>query len=262
MFRRLQIATLTVMAISFGAPALAQDAGRVLEEIGRTDGRIEQARTVVSGSDNERARMTLASAITLQDAAKRYYASSQFPLAARSTMDARMRADAAIAIVRGQPDPERVRSQVERTRELIERARPRVEECTDERVRALLRGASEMQDRAEAALAGQRGLAALRLTLSARERAWRALRLCHFQEEPGEGAERALHRTDEVIDRARQELADGESPRAEVAMRQAGDLQQRAWAEFRAGHQEACLRLTQSARTAAHRAMRFSSGGR
>ncbi len=248
----------TLLALVFASPALAQDPTRVQAEISRTDERIEAAQSVVSGSSNERARLSLSTAVSLQAAAKRNYSSSNFALALRATLDARLRADAAIAIVRGEPDPERVLAQVERTRELIERARPRVEECSDERARHALRGAVEMQARAELALQGQRYLAALRLTLNARERAWRALRLCQLQDDPAESVERALQRTDELIERATHEVSESGSPRAELALRQAVELQGRAWAEFRADRPAVALRLTRSARSAAHRAVRLA----
>ncbi|MEO5618569.1 MAG: hypothetical protein ABIS67_12425 [Candidatus Eisenbacteria bacterium] len=252
----------SLVMLALAMPALAQDPNRIQLEISRTDDRIEQAESIVAGSNNERASLSLAAAVTLQAAAKRNFASSQFAIALRATLDARIRADAAIAIVRGQPDPERVHAQVERTRDLIERARPRVEECSDDRARHILRGAVEMHQRAEIALQGQRYLAALRLTLNARERVWRALRICHLQDDPGESAERALQRTDELMERATQEVADGGSSRAEAALRQAAELQARAWAEFRAGRPQVAVRLTHSARTAAHRAVRLAGGGR
>ena len=52
------------------------------------------------------------------------------------------------------PDPDRVLSQVERTRELLERVRDRVEECNRDRAHALMRVAFTMQQRAEAAIEG------------------------------------------------------------------------------------------------------------
>lgn len=249
----LAIAITAVLAL----PARAQDGSRVQLEIQRTDDRIAQATAVVSGSGNERAESALANANSLQAAAKRAFDASQFAIALRNTMDARLRADGSIAIIRGQPDPERVQSQVERTRDLLQRAQPRIDECSDDRARALLRGALEMQSRAEVALDAQRGLAALRLTMSARERGWRALQICHLSDDPGEGAERAIRRTDDLLDRARQEIEEDGAPgtRVEAALRLATDLQSRAWAEFRAGRQDAALRLTQSARDAGHRAL-------
>jgi len=258
MFRSLAgLVTVVALATAGVLPAGAQDGSRVQFELQRTDDRIAQATTIVTGSGNERAETALANANSLQSAARRAYDGGQYAIALRNTMDARLRADAAIAIIRGQPDPERVQSQVERTRDLLDRARPRIDECSDDRARALFRGALEMQDRAETALDAQRGLAALRLTMSARERGWRALQICHVPEDPGEGVENALRRTDEMLDRVRHEIQEGgtTSTRVEAALRLAADLQSRGWSEFRAGRQDAALRLTHSARDAGHRAM-------
>lgn len=258
MSRRIPVpAAVLLIATVFAFPARAQDGSRVQLELQRTDERIARATTIVTGSGNPRAEAALASANSLQASARTAFSSSQFAIALRATMDARLRADASIAMIQGQPDPERVQLQVERTRELLNRVRPRIDECSDDRARVMLQSAFEMQSRAEVALAEQRGLAALRLTMSARDRGWRALRLCHLQEDPGEGAERALHRTDERIDRAHELLADGAPPRAEAALRLAVDLQSRGWADFRAGKQESALRLTLSARDAANRAIQL-----
>jgi hypothetical protein len=250
----------SLLFIGAAAPAIAQDAPRVQLEINRTDERIAQAQTLVGGSPNERAQFALTQAVNLQTEAKRVYSLSQFPMALRLTLDARERAEVAIATVQGLPDPDRVRAQVERTGELLQRARDRIEECAEDRARAMLRGAVELQGRAEQALAAQRSLAALRLTMSARERGWRALRICNVHEDLESNADRAMRRTDEILDRARQVVSDHEDARARKALEQANDLQQRAAAEFRAGHQDAALRLTQSSRTAAYRAIRLAGG--
>src|SRR5262249_57229176 len=105
---------------------------------------------------------------------------------------ARARADSAISIIQGLPDPDRVVSQVERTRDLLDRARDRIEECDSDRAHSLLHVALDMQGRAEAAARDSRYLAALQLTLSARERGLRALRLCNVQDNLQDTAERAL----------------------------------------------------------------------
>jgi len=239
-------------------PAAGQDAPRVQLELQRTDDRIAQAQSIAAGSSNEQAQFALSQAVNLQAEARRVFASSQFPLALHLTLDARRRAEVAIATVQGLPDPDRVGTQVERSRQLLERARDRVEECADDRARALFQGAMELQDRAESALSGGRYLAALRLTMSARERGWRSLRLCNLQEDMGPNAERALQKTDVVIDRARLWIADHPADRGRAALGQAEDLQRRATDELRAGHDDACVRLTQSARSAAFRALRLS----
>jgi hypothetical protein len=170
------------------------------------------------------------------------------------------RADAQTVQAQPMPDPDRVRSQVERTRELLDRARDRIEACAEDRARAMLLGAIELQGRAELALEEQRTLAALRLTMSARDRGWRALRLCNVHEDLGANAERAMRRTGEVLERAQQVVARRGDDRAQIALHQAFDLQQRAAVEFHLGHEDAALRLTQSARTSAYRAIRLSGG--
>jgi hypothetical protein len=248
------------LMLLLAAPARAQDGALVQIELTRTDDRIAQAQSVVAGSNNERAEFALSQAVSLQSDAKARFASSQYALAYRLTLQARTRADVAIAAVEGLPDPDRVQVQVERTRELLDRARDAIEECVEDRARAMLRGAVELQGRAEAALSSQRYLAALRLTMSARERGWRALRLCNVHEDIEANADRAIRRTDQILDRARQIVSERGNPRALDALRQATDLQQRAAAQFRAGHEDAALRLTQSARAGAYRAIRFAGG--
>jgi hypothetical protein len=212
----------------------------------------------VSGSDNQQAQVELAEAIRVQANAKTEFAAAHYLLALNLTRRARLHADKAIALVRGLPDPDRVLVQLERTRELLDRARERIEECDLDRARAMLRAAFEMQLRAEASAPEGRYLAALQLTMSARERALRALRLCNLQDNLHDAAERALTRTDELISRARDMVAEHHSDQARQALNRAIELEAEAWTQFRADHLEASLRLTQSARTFAHRAIRLA----
>jgi hypothetical protein len=239
--------------------ARAQSSDDVQQAIARTDERIELAQNLVADAENAQAELELNAAIGLQGQAKTEFAALRYRIALDLTMRARGRADRAIAIVRG-PAPDRVLAQLERTRELLDRIRDRIEECDNDRARALLRVAIEMQGRAEAAARDQRFLAALQLTLSARERALRALRLCNMEDNVEEAAERALNRTDELISRARDLVADSGSEAARLALGRAIDLQAEAWAQFRARHFEASFRTTQSARTFAHRAIRLARG--
>ena len=243
------------------AAGLAQDLTpeRVQIALDLTDRRIEQAEMLLTGSDNERASTEVNLAVGLQGQAKTAFAGTQLALAMRLTLEARLHADRAITILKG-PDPDGVLAQLERTRELLDRARERIEECDQLRARAMIRAAFDMQARAEVAARDGRFLAALQLTMSARERAHRALRLCRMDENLQESAERALQRTDQLIDRARDRVSGASEP-ARQALARAVEIQGRAWTEFRAGRFEASLRLTQSARAFAHRAIRLSGGG-
>ena len=256
------------------APAIAQDltGERVGLALERTDERIELAQSLVAGSNSAPAQLEVDAAVGLQGQARNVFSQAlaatgdvQLRLLREAldlTFRARAHADRAIAIIQGLPDPERVLAQVERTQGLLERARDRIEECDHDRARALLRVAIEMQVRAENAVHESRYLAALQLTLSARERALRALRLCNMEENLQEAADRALRRTDEVLARARDVVGDGGSEQGRNLLARAERVQVEALAQFRADHFEACLRLTQSARNMAQRAVRLAEGRR
>lgn len=252
------VAVLALAAIVFGAPAGAQTRDDVLLALERTDDLIARAQEVVGGSDNQQALDELSFAIRIQGDARTSFASGRLTIAYDLTMRARLHADRAIALIKGLPDPDRVLAQLERTRELLDRARERIEECNVDRARSLLRAAVEMQDRAESSAREGRYLAALQLTLSARERAHRALRLCNLDENLNESAERALARTDELIARAREVVRQTDVEGAHRALDRAVEVEAEAWTQFRAQHFEASLRLTQSARTSAHRAIRLA----
>jgi hypothetical protein len=249
---------MVLLALLLAAPVWAQSADDALLALDRTDDLIARATEIVSGTENTQAQSELSFAVRLQASARAEFGAGHYAVSIDLTRRARLHADKAIAIVQGLPDPDRVLAQLERTRELLERARERIAECNIDRARALLRAAFEMQVRAEASAREGRYLAALQLTMSARERAHRALRMCNLEDNLREAADRALARTDELISRARDALADNESGPARQALNRAVDLQAEAWVQFRAGHLEASLRLTQSARTFAHRAIRLA----
>ena len=264
------------MALSALGPqaASSQDltGERVRIALERTDERIALAQSLVAGSDNTSAQLEVEAALNIQSQARQVFDQAlaaggdlQMRLLRQAldlTFRARTHADRAISLVQGLPDPERVLAQLDRTRELIARARDRIEECDNDRARALLRVAVEMQDRAETAARESRYLAGLQLTLSARERALRALRLCNMEDNLREACERAIQRTDEVIARARDILSEHSSARAREPLARAERLQADASAQFRAEHFEAGIRLTQSARAIAQRAIRIAREGR
>ena len=263
----LVLAALVLTGLASMAPvASAQDltAERVQYMLDVTDRRIEQAEMAVATVDNERARYELDMAIRIQAQAKTVFAGGALGYlqqTARLTLEARGHADRAIAIVKGLPDPDRVRVQLERTREIIDRARQRIEECDNERARAMLKIGIEMQVRAEAAFGEGRFLAALQLTMSARERVLTALRMCNAEDTLHDRAEQVLRRTSDLITRARDIVIESGNEQAREALSRAEQMQERALDEFRREHFEASIRLSLSARAAAYRAIRLAGGG-
>jgi hypothetical protein len=260
----LLVAALGLFLITGVASAQCPDQVRaaVQREIDLTDTRIEQADALAAGSDNAEVRSDLALANDLQSRAKIELDAGHCVVALDLTKRARARALHAVSLVRGLPDPDRVQVQLERTREILDRARERIEECDQPRAQAMLRAALQMQTRAEAAFAADppRLLAALQLTVSARERVHRALGLCNIEESLQDGAERALKRTDDVLGRAREKTGDAAREQGRRALDHALELQQRAYDEFRAGRFEASLRLTLQSRAIAFRALRLAGG--
>lgn len=241
-------------------------APRVQAALDRTDRRLEAARSLVAGGDDP----ALREATDLQAQARTIWnqasssAAQPRPESVQQVMalslEARQRADQVIARAQGMPDPQRVSSQVDRTREVLVNARSRMVDCTRPRARLLIETADGMQTRAEAAVAESRYLAALQLTLGARERALRALQICSIQDDPKETAERALQRTDLVLSRARASMRPGGLPRAQRLLARAESSQEEAWRQLRAGNIRESLEQTQAARGEALRSIRLSGG--
>lgn len=259
-FRFVTRAIPALALLAFAAPAHAQDPALLQDELARTDMRIERADMLLARSPNPEAQLFLDNAKLIQARAKSAFAAHQPAIALRLTLQARGAADRAISMVQGLPDPDRVTAQLERTREILEHARDRIGECPLERARYLLQVATAMEQRAEDAAHEERYLAALQLTMSARERALRALRLCNVTDNAREAAERALGRTDEIITRAQDVVSAHGDEAARQALARATTFQAEARREFLADRYEPCLRLTQTARTFATRALRISGG--
>ena len=256
----LLLALAVLVLLPTGARAQVMTPERVRRAIKETDRRIELTDTVVSAAGDAQALDELALARELQGRARSAVGSGQYSIGGQLTAEARGHADRAITFVDGLPTRERLRDQVDRTREMLDRAGPRIQECGDARARAMLRVAIEVQERAVSAERAGRRLGALQLTMGARERCLRALRLCRMEESVQQAAERALRRTDEVLARAGELLEPGArggvvQPRVRDALARATTLQYDASRQLRDGHYDASLQLTLTARRLAHRAL-------
>jgi hypothetical protein len=259
--RRLFAIALAALALlPAGARAQGVASERVRMSMAETDRRIESAETVVSTSEDAQARRELALAKDLQGRARSAAGSGQLSMAGQLTAQARGHADRGILFGRGLPTRERLRAQWDRTGEMLERSGPRIQGCGNDRARALLRVALEMQERARSADEAGRYLGALQLTMGARARCLRALRLCRMEENVQQAAERALSRTDQVLARVRERLESGAPggavpPRVRDALARSTVLQDDASRQFRGGRYDACLQLTLTARRLTHRAL-------
>lgn len=259
--RFLKALSLALLGALLAVPALAQlpppDGSRVRDAVEQTDRRIQHARDLLAASPgNATAAAEVDQAVALQAIARQALNDGRLAAAGRATMDARIHADRAIALLQGLPDPGRVQEQLSRTREMLDRARDRLAGCDMPAVRELMRTAIDMQARAEQAYGETRYLAALQLTMSARERALRAQQLCNASESLEETVSAALQRTDEILARAHEVVGAGSNERSTRLLENADSLQGRARVEAQANHPRVALRLTRMAREQAERAMR------
>lgn len=250
------VLVLGVLVASAGHAQTAPDPQRLLDAMDVTDHRIQLAKDLLSRATNATAAAEVDQAVSLQSLARQAYAEGRYAAAGRATFDARIHADRAIALLRGLPDPGRVQDQLQRTREILDRARDRLSHCDLPAARELLRTALDMQARAEQAYGETRYLAALQLTMSARERALRALQMCNAGESLEETVANALQRTDDVLARAHEVVDANGSERARAQLANADSVQARAKSEALAGHPRLALRFTRAAREQAERALR------
>ncbi len=251
----------TLVAIPAYAQLPPPDGSRLRDALDVTDRRIQLAKDLLATTPNAAAAAEVDQAVALQAIAKDAFAQGRFDAAGRATFDARIHADRAIALLRGLPDPGRVQDQLARTREILDRARDRLAHCELPAARELLRTALDMQARAEQSYLETRYLAALQLTMSARERALRAQQLCNAGESFDETVANALLRTDEILARVHEVVDARGSERARNQLANADSLQARAKAESQAGRARLALRFTRMAREQAERAMRGSGPG-
>ncbi len=260
--RFLSAVSAALLGALLALPALAQlppppDGTRVRDAVDQTDRRIQHARDLLAASSgNATAAGEVDQAVGLQAIARQALNDGRLAAAGRATMDARIHADRAIALLQGLPDPGRVQEQLARTREMLDRARDRLSGCELPAVRELMRTAIDMQTRAEQAYSETRYLAALQLTMSARERALRAQQLCNAGDSLEESVSQALQRTDDILARAHEVIGPSGNERAARLLESADSLQARARSEAQASHPRVALRFTRMAREQAERAMR------
>ena len=145
------------------------DPERVRREIRRTAELMGDAGPRIRRSRNRRAMELWKVAQGEQETARRGFSAGQYLLALKFTNAARLHVGKALEIIRGGGDPERVRTEIERTDQLMERVRNRVRTSADSRLEELLARASGWQEQARAAFVQEQPLVALRLAFSARD---------------------------------------------------------------------------------------------
>jgi tetratricopeptide (TPR) repeat protein len=137
-----------------------------------------------------------------------------------------------------------VERELEKTVTVIERAKEAVSESRNLKAENLLAMAVALQGRARENFYGKRYGMALGLTLNARKKAYEAIGFTKKDEENENLVWKAIERTDQIIDRAKEVAGGQDKGRISSLLEMAGKNQQNAKELFREHRLKAALKLT------------------
>jgi len=246
--RKLIISLLFLLAVR-GLNAQTPD--KVRQELERTDLVIQQARTIVEPANNPDAQLLLNQAIELQQTAWNGYRQKRYRWSYSRTLAARQRARYAIEMVN--TDPERIKTEIQRTNELINQLNPEITKNEDPETADLWKMAQTEQTAALNYFRVRRWRLALRFTLAARNHLYeltQKIKRFHSREE----VQTELDRTDLVLKRIAEPVAASNNLRAQEMFSRAGEWQQQAKNRFRSQMPLQAIKLTFAARDLAFRA--------
>ena len=239
--------------------AQAQILEDVEQALQRTDQLLEQAADVVRTADSQRARLLLDRALDLQLKAWNQLRDQHPRLAVTMTMEARDVAKRALRFAHEDASLQtRARRELEQAWDLLQRAREQLGGAPDG-VQGLLQEAQKQIERGRSQFHEQNNEAAMRLAISAQRLIRQALGSTDGAEGP-DRLQRELERTDRLIERAREAIGDSDLPEAIRALERATNLQQDAWAAFRAEKFRVALAATREARNLAAYVLKLVRG--
>lgn len=159
---------------------------------------------------------------------------------------------------RGDSD-EALRTELERTDQLIERAKEAVQASQAPVAQLNLDAAISLQAQAWINFENESPRLALTLTRQAREKAKRAIASGRMNEQSEQVVLTKLERTTEMLERARELLVDQSDSHYQSILQSAQDNLDKAWEFYRLGRYRAALMLTNQAEKALDKLIRTSS---
>ena len=225
--------------------ALAQNGERVKPELQRTDEVIRTVRPIVERSGNEKAEQMLASADEIQKQAWQLFENKLYKRAFEVTMKARQLAKEAGSLAG--LNPERIRAEIEKIAERMDEIRPIIRAANEPRAIELWRMAEGELASAREQLSNQRYGLAIKFARAAMEHAKEAWEIVRGSVDP-ERVRAELERTDNLIERAREQLRLFPNERARQLLNKAIAWQEQARAAFDGRRFGLALKLTLSAR--------------
>ena len=248
---------LTLILVGILALGFAQEGEKVRVELERTDQLIEQARPVIERAGSGDAAKVFAEAVAVQQRAWDSFRGKRYGEAGIRTTSARQLVERALKLAKF--DPERISEEIRRTADLMNEAGPVIVRSGAPKALDLWRLAQSEQETARRSFDARQYLVALKFTLAARLHTKTALEIIRRAGDP-ERVRLELERTDMLLARARQKLAQSENARLAELLAKATGWQDQAWQALRSGQPFVALKLTLSARDLLLRAWEMARG--
>jgi len=157
------------------------------------------------------------------------------------------------------PQSDRVRTELERTDEIIDRAKETVVSSNALVAAVTLKQATELQRGAKEWFGKRRLLMAYKQTLEAREQAKKALVLCRLTEQGETVVLRKLERAGELLEQAKESIPSGSVERLRALYELARDNLNRAWEFHRSQRYRPALKLANQVIKAAREILNASN---
>ncbi len=196
---------LTLTVVLWSSPLYGQVQNRVEQDLERTERIIVEAKQLVSESGNPRSAGYVERAVFLQDKAWSYFHNGNYKLAEEFTFMARTHAQKAVGLIRsGQDNQSLVEREIEKTDDMISKVRDQIGVAFSPTISKMLENAELAQNKARELFHQNRQKLALTATLRARDFIEKGIETAHQSNQ----AEREIEKTNMLIDRARDLLAE------------------------------------------------------
>jgi hypothetical protein len=244
--RTMKRSILILLLVLCGWASAQRQQQEVRDELVKTDRIIAEVKPIVEQSHSKEARFLFDLAVARQKEAWQAFQKQALILARDLTDRARKRANDARLVA--SINPERVREEVKKTRDLANEWGALILAPNNPRANELWKMAQTEQAAAEDHLARERYGYALKFTLAARQHGKEALHAIGGRARDLERLKRELDRTDAVIEKATARLKPVSNQRATDILNKAVELQKQARQALADGRPWQALKLTLSAR--------------
>lgn len=262
------IAIITILAVAVAAAPLMAQSGqamreRVQAELERTDEILERARDAVRQTESSPAKLAYEQGFRIQEGAWTQFRGNAYAPAYKSTLQARERAQTALAAARNtMQNEDALLRRLERAEDLLQQARERLADSngSGDALRAVYQSARENLDRAWEFYHGRQYRAALKLANQV-ERAARKLIASGSQQARADiNYQRRAEIVHRFLTQAREMMGDCDSEAAYRLMEQARETYEMARRAHGESNHEAALQMLQNSHELSNQAMRECGG--